>query len=449
MKKSLNLQRSHEAHSALRHAIPGGVTSSMRRRSRNLLFKNAEGGCLIDLDGNRYVDCVMGFGPIVIGHDEPAVRSRLHEQVDAALISGAETPATVNLVKRMRDWIPCAEHILFLSTGSEAVHMALRIARATTGRTKVLRFEGHYHGWIDPAYTNGMGMGPVSPDQDPLPIRPNSAGQLNLEDQIVVGRWNDIKEFDQLIAKHGEDLAAIIMEPVAFNFGGGRAYPGYLEHVREVCTRKGIILIFDEVVCGFRLRKGGAHEMLNVTPDMATFAKAIGSGIPIAMITGTKAAMACLLDGRVSVAGTYNGNALSIAAADATTALIETIPDFYEALEKRGAWLAEGLRKVADDLRIPVTVNQTGSVVCVFWGAVGDGQTFASCSSSDGTKIAVIMERLLDYGVYALARGTFFLCYRHTEEDLQTIIDGFREAVRQLQVEGILPASELKQGELA
>lgn len=412
----------------------------MRRRSRNLLFRSAEGGCLIDLDGNRYVDCVMGFGPIVIGHDEPAVRARLHEQVDALLVSGAESAATIDLVKRLRNWIPCGEQFLFVSSGSEAIHMTLRIARATTGRTKILRFEGHYHGWIDPAYTNGVGLGPARTNRDAVPIRPNSMGQLNLENQILVGRWNDIDAFDRLVDEHGDDLAAVIMEPIAFNFGGGRPYAGYIEHVREVCTHKGIILIFDEIVCGFRLRKGGAQELLNVTPDLATFAKAIGSGIPIAMVAGKKEAMACLSDGRVGAAGTYNGNALSMAAADATTSLIEAIPDFYDALDEKGAWLADALLKVASDLQVPITINQTGSVICAFWGAAGDGQTFVSCSSGNSSHIAAIMERMAEYGVYALTRGTLFLCYRHTMGDLRTIADAFRKAVSQLQLEGALKA---------
>lgn len=427
------ISRSAEAFSKLTGLIPRGLTSSMRARRSNLLFSRGEGGILFDLDGKAYVDCVLGFGPIVIGHNEPAVNERLHEQIDTVVVTGAESEGAIELIERLRKWIPCAERVTFVSTGSEAVHMALRIARATTGRSKVLRFEGHYHGWIDPAYTNGMTLGPVGNDVDPIPVRPNGEGQLDLGDQIVVARWNDIAAFDRAITDHGDQLAAVIMEPIAFNSGGARPYTGYLEHVRKVCTDRGIILIFDEVVCGFRLGRGGAQELLGVTPDMATFAKALASGIPVAMIAGTEAAMASLQDGRLSAAGTYNGNALSIAAANVTTKFIDETPTFYEELEEKGAWLRSQLEGVAQNLQVPVSVNQVGSVLCLFWDASGDRQTFESCASGDPSKVQAITEGMAEHGVFALPRGTFFLCYRHTRTDLEQVVTAFR-----LSIEGLL-----------
>lgn len=415
--------------------LHAGVTSSIRIRRNRVMFERGRGGLLIDLDGRELVDCTLAFGPIVIGHSEPSILDAIHAQVDRVLVTGSESPQTATLLERVRGWVPCAERVVFANTGSEAVHLALRIARATTGRQKVLRFEGHFHGWLDPAYTNGVAHGAFSGDAPTIPVLPNGPGQLDLSDELVVARWNDTEAFDAALDAHGGELAAVIMEPVAFNAGGLRARAGYLEHVRSRCTERGILLIFDEVVTGFRLGSGGAQGRFGVTPDLATFAKAASAGIPIAMVAGTDAAMASVADGRVSLLGTYTANPLAVAASVATIAFIDDTPDFYPSLEAKGVRLRAGLERVAQELGVPIACNQTGSVVNAFWGTTGDRDTVASVTSGDFSKLAAVIERMTLHGVYALPRGAFFLCYRHTDADIDRVVAAFRTSVLELRAE--------------
>ena len=401
------------------------------------MFSRGVGGRLFDVDGNSYVDCVLGMGPIVVGHSEEAVAKRLHSQLDALLVSASESPTTASFARRVCEWIPCAERIVFASTGSEAVHLALRIARATTGRRKIIRFEGHYNGWIDPAYTNGPDRR-ASYGSDEIPVRPNSDGQMELSDEVVVVSWNDDVALEGALRSHGAEIAAVIMEPVAFNACGIAPYDGYLDRARELCSEHGALLIFDEVVTGFRLAKGGAQERYNVVPDLAVFAKAASGGLPLAMVAGSTAALASVLDGRVKVAGTFNGNPLAIEAADAVTELIEGIPDFYDELEAKGRRLRDQLQAVIDELSLDLALTQTGSIVGLFAETTGDRQTLASVLSGDAEKTRAVIERMARHGVYALPRGMFFLCYRHTDADLDQVAAAFRASLVELVEEHVI-----------
>lgn len=412
----------------VRKIIPTGVNSVGRLRSQPLAFTSARGSHLEDIDGNDYVDLVLGLGPVLVGHNEPLVREALKQQIDNALILGGETPLTLELADRLRHWIPCADHIVFTNTGSEAVQVALRVARAKTGRRKVVKFEGHFHGWLDPMYTSIAGVAPSESDNSELSPVHAGPGQVS-SDSLLVGRWNDFEQLCSIVRAHPSEIAAVIMEPIPMNFGAYLPDLEYLQKVRELCSNEGIVLIFDEVVSGFRVDKSGAQGLLGVVPDIATFAKALGGGIPVAMVAGSSSAMEPLVSGRLGHAGTYNANPLSIAGADATTRLIDSLPDLYSRLETTGARLAASLSAAATDLGVPLTVNRVGSVLQLLWNVHGDARSYASCSTSDRASIARVCEAMAHHGVYTHPRGLMFVSYRHTEQDVDQVASAFTNAV--------------------
>jgi glutamate-1-semialdehyde 2,1-aminomutase len=389
-------------------------------------------GHLVDLDGNDYVDFTLAMGPIVIGHREPAIIEHVRGQLDHTVLHAAESPELLELTERLHEWIPCADRMIFSSSGTEAVQNALRLARATTGRRRILKFEGQYHGWMDPVFSNAPGTEPQPACQYDLSVVPDSFGQAPADDAIMVTHWNDIAAFDALIERHGDELAAVLMEPIPFNFGTYLATPGYLEHVREVCTARGILLIFDEVVSGFRVGRGGAQALLGVTPDMATFAKGLGGGFTVAMVAGTDRAFAAASDGRYHTHGTYNSNPLGIAGANATTRLIDNLPDLYHRLNVIGSELHAIIEQTASDLDVPLQVNRFGSVLQLFWNTEGDRRSYRSCSSGDTATVKAICTAMAKYGIYTPVRGLIFTCYRHTEEDLQRFGAALHAAIRDI-----------------
>lgn len=421
---------SQEYFSAASKVLPRGYNSGGRFRENEVVFSQAKGAHLVDVDGNVFIDCVLGLGPVLVGHGEEYLRDAIRLQAGKAIILGAETPQTLDVARRMHDWIPCADYVFFPNTGSEAVQTALRIARATTGRRKILKFEGHFHGWMDPVHVSTVGAPPSTANGNDLPHIPAMPGQIETEDMVIVTRWNDIDAFRDIVSRYKSELAAVIMEPIPFNFGTYFAEPGYLEEVRKICTDEGILLIFDEVVSGFRMGKGGAQSLLGITPDLATFAKAFGGGFPVAMVAGTSEAMRSVLDEELKLYGTYNANPLAIAAVDATTRLIESLPDLYEELDRKGQTLAAELKRVAHELRVPLSINQIGSVLQLFWSLEGDARSYASCQTSDKETLGMILDSMLLDRVHIHPRGIVLLSYRHSDEDIESIVEAFERAIR-------------------
>lgn len=412
------------------HTIPRAINSHGRQRKNKIAFARSEGSKLWDVDGNEYIDTVMGLGPILFGHNEPTVNAAVTAQMSQLDLMAGECVLEAELAERVCSWVPCAEQVLFSVSGSEAVQAALRIARATTGRSMVVKFEGHYHGWLDPMFTNANGAESGDTGDVRYRLSANSGGQHVTDDMLAVTRFNDKNAFDQLMSQIGHRVAAVIVEPVPFNFGSFTPDPGYLEHIRHIAHRYGALLIFDEVVSGFRLARGGAQELLGVIPDIATFAKAMASGFPISMVAGTRAAMQSASIGSVRHAGTYNAAPLSLAAALATTDLIaENDAQVYRTLESLGARMQIGLESVAAHRGLPLRVNRVGSVSQLFWNAAGSCTSYDSCRTSDLAMVADIAEAMADHGVYTAPRGLMFIGARHTDDDIDQIVAAFDSAV--------------------
>ncbi len=412
-----------------RRVIPRGMASRGRVRAVPVAFESGYGPYLIDVDGNRYVDCVMALGPLLLGHSPAPVLDRVRAQLDRGVQFGGQHVGEAELAERVVRLVPCAEMVLFANTGSEALQAALRVARATTGRRLVIKFDGHYHGWSDPLFVNSPGVPAGDASQGLIPVRHNIAGQP-APPEVLVCPWNDLEALSSVLAKYGEDVAAVMMEPVPFNLGTFWPDAGYLEGVRALCDAHGAMLVFDEVVSGFRLALGGAQEILGVVPDLATYAKGVASGFPLALVCGTERAMRSAIDGPVVHGGTYNATPMCVAAAQATLEYLEENKSVvYSHLAHLGERLAEGLRRVAEARRVPFHVNQIGSVVQLLWNPRTPTRAYADVYAAEVSPIAELCERVLADGVHVAPRGLFFLSTAHEERDVDNVIAAFDRAL--------------------
>ena len=416
-----------------RRTIPGGVATAMRAAQRPvpLVIERAAGSRMVDVDGNEYVDYVLGFGPMLLGHSPPEVIEAVREQLGRGFTYGAQHRLEAEVAERVVDAVPCAELVCFSTTGSEAVQAALRIARAATGRRKVIRFEGHYHGWLDPMAVSSPGTEPAPAGAEPpLPPVPATEGQADASGLVLICRWNDPDELAGLFERHGDEVAAVIMEPVAANGGLIPPRPGYLERARELTGSQGSLLIFDEVVTGFRLARGGAQERFGVTPDLATYGKAIAAGMPLSAVAGTREAMEVVADGRVPHVGTFNCAPPAAAAAAAALDVYRArSPEMYESLERTAAALADGLAGAAAEAGVPLKIHRVGPLVQTF---ILDPETrveqYADTLAADSARFARFAEAMLERGINVLPRGWWFLSTAHTDDDVELTVEAARSA---------------------
>ncbi len=417
-------------------SLARGVGSAARARTLSPapVLVAAEGARVRDLDGNEYVDLVMGLGPLLLGHrPAPVVEAVRAALDDGSVLCGGPHPREAELAELVCETVPCAERVVYASTGSEGVHAAIRIARATTGRRLVVKFDGQYHGWIDPVFVNALGT-PPEHGAAPLPLTPNVDG-APAPDDVILCPWNDADALDALMARLGPQVACVLMEPVPCNFGTFRPDDGYLEAVRETCDRHGALLVFDEVVTGFRLALGGAQELFGVTPDLAVLAKAIASGFGLAMVAGTAAAMSSATAGPVRQGGTYNASGPGVAAAIATIRHLQGAgPELYAGLDRRGAALAAGLEAAGREHGLPLVAMQVGSVVQLLWNPRRPVRSYADARADDQAPVAAIADALLQRGVLVPERGLCFLSTAHGDADVAQVVAAVREAAAELAV---------------
>ena len=408
---------SRAQHERARRSIAGGVTSAIRGTQRPIpvAFAQGRGARLTDLDGNEYVDYALAYGPLLLGHSPEPVLAAVRGQLSKAIAFGASHRVEAELAEAVCRTVPCAERCVFSTSGSEAIAVALRIARSATARTRVVKFLGHFHGWLDPLAVGGPGAADGSPataGQDPAASA-----------SVTVCPWNDLEALERTL---GDDVAAVIMEPVPVNGGCFLPEPGYLEAVRALTRRVGAILIFDEVITGFRLALGGAQERLGVVPDLAVFAKALGAGFPISAVCGSAEVMEEAASGRVAHLGTMNGNPVSTSAALAAVGELERRADeLYPLLEAAGSALADILRSEAAAAGLPLVVNQFGAAAYAFWSDA-PVDSHLEALEADGESYRELARALLDEGVHVIPRGLLYVSTAHTETDLETT----REAVR-------------------
>jgi glutamate-1-semialdehyde 2,1-aminomutase len=421
------LTRSEELLARARKAIPGGVSSPVRAfkavGGSPPFISRAQGARVFDEDGNAYIDYVGSWGPMILGHAHPAVVEAVREATARGTSFGAPCAGEVELAERVVRHVPSVDQIRFVSSGTEATMSALRVARGFTGRSKILKFDGCYHGHADSLLVSaGSGVATLG-----IPGSPG-VPEGTVADTLVVP-FNDIAALERAVSGHGADLAAVIVEPVCGNMGTVAPQPGYLEALREITRGNGTVLVFDEVMTGFRLALGGAQERYGVTPDMTCLGKILGGGLPAAAYGGRADIMATVApEGPVYQAGTLSGNPLAMAAGRAILDLL-TEPGLYEKLEATSATLAEGLVRAAQEAGVEVTVNRVGSMVTVFFcpGPVTD---FASARTSDTARFGRFFHGMLERGV-ALPPAQFeaaFASLAHGSEEIEATLKAAAEA---------------------
>ena len=365
--------RSRELFDRASEVIPGGAGSSARTAKFGWMpyppfMAQGTGSRIRDVDGHEYVDYLLGLGPMILGHRHPVVTRAVADAItEYGTCFGLPYELEIEAASKVVDAVPGVEMVRFTNSGSEAVGSAIRIARACTGRRLLIRFEGHYHGWQDTVYwSNHVDPAAAGPASRPRPVPSGPGVPAELAATLIVLTWNDAESFAAVMAEHGDQVAAVITEPAVFNTGCILPEPGYLELLRELTTRHGVLLIFDEVITGFRFARGGAQEYFGITPDLTTMAKGLGGGFPVAAIGGSREVMSIIAEGRYSHSGTYNANVVACAAVSATMDLLAE-PGLFERQRALGERLMAELRSLAGAAGLPVIIEGLGTVFQIWF----------------------------------------------------------------------------------
>lgn len=405
---------------------PGGVHSNVRLTGPRVFLERGKGSRLYDVDGNDYVDYLLGQGPNFLGHAPDAVLDAVAEACRDGMIFGAQHELEIDAAAAVLDAVGWADQMRFAMTGTEAVQAAIRAARAHTGRELFVRFAGQYHGWMDNVL--------VKVGEDGSAQRA-SAGQMDshLHDSVMLP-WNDLGAVEQVFDERADEIAAVITEPVMLNSGAIEAGPGYLAGLRELCDRHGVVLIFDEVISGFRVALGGAVERYGVTPDLATYGKALAGGFPVAAFAGSEQLMRGFGDARINHSGTFNASVMACAATAATIGVLTDDPP-YERLETLGTRLQDGLRALADEHDLDLHIQGLPMAFHVGFGS-GPVTDYASLQKLDLAEYDRFSRVLVEHGVWVTGRGIWYVSASHSDVDVDLTLERASSAMKAFTAEG-------------
>ncbi len=412
--------------------IPGGVNSPVRAfravEGTPVFFQRASGPYLYDVEGKRYVDYVLSWGPMILGHAHPEVLAAIQERMQYGLSFGAPTPIETEIAEEICKLVPSIELVRMVSSGTEATMSAIRLARGFTGRDKIIKFEGCYHGHSDSLLVKA-GSGALTHGVPSSPGVP-----ANLAEHTLNLPFNDIDAVEQVFSRLGEQIACIIVEPVAGNMNCIPPVPGFLQKLRTLCTQYGAVLIFDEVMTGFRVSLGGAQARYQVTPDLTCLGKVVGGGMPAAAFGGRRDIMEMISPlGPVYQAGTLSGNPIAMTAGLTTLKLIQS-EGFYQALEQKVDYLMRGLESLARERGIPLTTNRAGSMFGFFFSDESQVTNYRQVLSCNGDRFKGFFHQMLQDGVY-LAPASYeaaFMSAAHQQADLDYSLEQADAALRSL-----------------
>ncbi|GAB3218335.1 glutamate-1-semialdehyde 2,1-aminomutase [Algoriphagus aestuariicola] len=412
--------------------IPGGVNSPVRAfravGGDPIFISKADGAYLYDADGNAYIEMINSWGPMILGHNHPLIREAVIKAMESGTSFGAPTAREVEIAALIVNMVPSVEKVRMVNSGTEATMSAIRVARGYTGRDKFIKLEGHYHGHGD-SFLIAAGSGAITMGN------PDSPGVTSgTAKDTLLAPYNDLQAIENLVVANDGEIAALILEPVPGNMGLCLPDPGYLQGLRDICTREGIVLIFDEVMTGFRLAKGGAQELFGVIPDMTTMGKIIGGGMPVGAYGGKKEIMEFVSPaGPVYQAGTLSGNPIAMAAGLTMLDYLDTHPEVYSRLNEIGMQIASGISSINQSLGLDFTINQLGSMYSLFFTqeSVTD---FESAKTSDTALFGKYFQAMLHRGVY-LAPSQFeslFLSTALSDDLIGKILQAHEESMKEI-----------------
>ena len=410
--------------------IPGGVNSPVRAfksvGGNPVFITRGEGSKFWDADGNEYIDYIGSWGPHLFGHNPPFIKEALLKAIENGTSFGAPTELEVDMAKIITELVPSVEMVRMVNSGTEATMSAVRAARGYTGKEKFIKFEGCYHGHADHFLIKaGSGALTLGVPTSPGVTKGNAADTL-------LADYNDIESVKKLVAANKNEIAAIIIEPIAGNMGVVKASGNFIQELRSICDEEKIVLIFDEVMTGFRVAAGGAQEILNIKPDLSTFGKIIGGGLPVGAFGGKREIMETVApDGPVYQAGTLSGNPLAMAAGFAALKHIKDNPDVYRTLEEKSAYLEKGFKQNLMDIGKNFAMNRVGSMMCMFFTEkpVID---FKSAVKSDTKLYGRYFHEMLGRGIYPAPAQfeALFVSTAHTKDDLDKTVIAHRESLK-------------------
>ncbi len=429
----MSFTKSIEAFEKAQQVIPGGVNSPVRAfksvKLNPVFIERAKGAEIFDIDGNRYIDFVASWGPLIFGHAHDRILAAINEAAQKGTSYGAPTQYETQMAELIVEMFPTVEKVRMVNSGTEATMSAIRLARGYTKREKIVKFIGNYHGHGD-SFLIKAGSGAIT-----LGI-PDSPGVTkgNAQDTLLA-EYNNLDSVQKLFDEENGQIAAVIVEPVSGNMGMVPPNPGFLEGLREICTANGALLIFDEVITGFRLAKGGAQEYYGISPDLTTLGKIIGGGLPVGAYGGKKEIMDMLAPvGPVYQAGTLSGNPLAMAAGITMLTMINETADFYSELERKAAKLEKGIRQNLEETGTQAVLNRVGSMMTLFFTEEKQVTSFDEAMTCDTGKYAEYFRLSLESGIY-LAPSQFeclFVSYAHTDQDIDCIIEANKKALEKI-----------------
>ncbi|WP_419803375.1 aspartate aminotransferase family protein [Mucilaginibacter sp.] len=418
-----------------RKVMAGGVSSEFRKMNypHAMFYTHGKGSRIYDADGNEYLDFTLSQGPLILGHSHPAVAEAVTAYSAQGQLFAGQHIREIELAEKLNELIPSAELLRFCLDGSEAVHTAFRVARAKTGRKKFLRFEGHFHGWLD-----NVSWGLSTPSAEALGDRENpnvypwSAGlPESTREEFMILPWNDLELVKTVVARHHQDLAAVITEPVMCNNGCILPAEGFLQGLREICTQYNIALIFDEVITGFRLGLGGAQAYFGIRPDISIFAKALASGYPISAIVGKKDWMDVIEQSKVIHAGTMNSSNATIAAALTTIKVLQQ-ENPYPRMFNLGQKLMQGLREAAGKHHHKMLVQGPGPMFTIAFTEQTEIKDYRDTLIPDKQLLGKFIAGMHRKGIRIIGRGLWYISAVHTEDDIKQAIKTASEVLAEL-----------------
>jgi glutamate-1-semialdehyde 2,1-aminomutase len=417
--------RSADLYERACQTLATGVSSALRRHVTPvpLYVERAAGAYFYDADGHELLDYTLGWGPLILGGHHPAVDDAVSRQLERGYTFGAQHEGEIRLSRALVEILPGVEQVIFSNTGTEAVQVAIRIARAATGRNRIVKFEGHYHGWaanVLVSYHPRAG--------DPCRVQPACGGMSAAEyaDTLVLP-WNDLAALRRLLHDRGDEIACVLTEPMLANSGSCMPAPGFLQGLVESCREHGAVSIFDEVITGFRLALGGAREYFGVEPDLSVYGKAMAAGLPLSAVAGRARMFDVLRDGRTIHAGTYNGNPVSVAAAEATIEVLRG-PGVFDRMHAHGGALRNTIERSAARHGRPVVTSGAGTIFSVHVGVGGPPGSYQDTLAADTDAYARFRERMLRHAVQLLPDGRWYVGAAHGSGELDKAVEAIEHS---------------------